>query len=91
VINGKQGKLTNDIDIDKEGNIYYSVSSTNGGGDYFLMELLGEPSGRLMKYDPKTKKSKVLVEGIHMANGVQLSKNEDFVMVSELLRSRVMR
>jgi len=56
-----------------------------------LIEFLGEPSGRLLKYDPKTKQTTVLLKGLHFANGVQLSKNEDFVLVAETCQSRIMR
>lgn len=56
-----------------------------------LLELLGTPTGRLVKYDPKTKKNTVLLNGLHFANGVQLSKNEDFVLVADMMQSRIMR
>lgn len=46
---------------------------------------------RLLKYDPRTKSSTVLMREIHFANGVQLSQNEDFVLVSETAKSRVLR
>ena len=44
-----------------------------------------------MKYDPKTKQTTVLLKGLHFANGVQLSKNEDFVIVAETCQSKVVR
>ncbi|CAG7660341.1 unnamed protein product, partial [Allacma fusca] len=57
-----------------------------------LKDLLGnDPSGRLVEYDPKTKRNKVLIDAIHFANGVQLSENEDFVLISESIRCRVLR
>lgn len=46
---------------------------------------------RLMKYDPKTKKSTVLIKDLWMANGVALSPDEDFLLVSESGRSRIHR
>jgi len=46
---------------------------------------------RLIKYDPKTKECTVLADGIHFANGIQLSRNEDFLLMSETVRSRVMK
>lgn len=81
VIDGKKVMFPDDLDVDKEGNIYWSDGSTNGALHSSMIEFMGEPSGRLMKYDAKKKKSEVLFHGIHFANGVQLSKNEDFVMV----------
>lgn len=46
---------------------------------------------RLLHYDPKTNTSKVLVDRLHFANGVQLSPKEDFVLVSETLNSRILK
>lgn len=46
---------------------------------------------RLLQYDPKTKKSTVLMKNLHFANGVQLSNDESFVLVSETAKSRVLR
>jgi len=44
-----------------------------------------------LKYDPTTKKTTVLLKGLHFANGVQLSQNEDFVIVAESCQSRLVR
>jgi sugar lactone lactonase YvrE len=45
----------------------------------------------LLKYDPKTKKSTVLMQGIRFANGVQLSKDESFLLVAESAESRIFK
>lgn len=90
-IDGKLIKFADDLDIDKDGNIYFSDASTNVDPSLMVLELLGPPSGRLIQFDQKTRTSKVLIDNLHFANGVQLSKDEDFVMVAELVRSRVWR
>lgn len=90
-IEGKLIKFADDLDIGKDGTIYFSDASTNVDPSLMVLELLGAPSGRLIKYDPKTKAASVLINNLHFANGVQLSKDEDFVMVAELVRSRVWR
>lgn len=90
-IDGKLIKFADDLDISKDGTIYFSDASTNVDPSLMVLELLGPPSGRLIKYDPKMKISTVLIDNLHFANGVQLSKDEDFVMVAELMRSRVWR
>jgi len=46
---------------------------------------------RLLRYDPRKNESIVLVNGIHFANGVQLSENEDFVIAVDMLRFRIIR
>lgn len=90
-IDGKLIKFADDLDIDKDGKIYFSDASTNVDPSLMILELLGSPSGRLIQFDPKSGTSKVLIENLHFANGVQLSRDEDFVMVAELARSRVWR
>lgn len=44
-----------------------------------------------MKYDPKTKKVKVLLKNLFFANGVALNKNGSFVLVTETNANRVLR
>ena len=44
---------------------------------------------RLHKFNPKTNAISLLAEGFYLANGVQLSPNEDFVSVSESARCRM--
>lgn len=90
-IEGKLIKFADDLDIGNDGSIYFSDASTSVDPSLMILELLGPPSGRLIKYNPNTKTSSVLIDNLHFANGVQLSKNEDFVMVAELARSRVWR
>lgn len=90
-IDGKLIKFADDLDVSTDGTIYFSDASTTVDPSLMVLEFLGAPSGRLIKYDPKTKSSSVLIDNLHFANGVQLSKDEDFVMVAELVRSRVWR
>jgi len=45
----------------------------------------------LLRYDPKTKRNEVLIDGLHFANGVVLSPAEDFVLVAETAKSRIHR
>lgn len=43
----------------------------------------GDPSGRLLSYNPATKKTHVVAQGFWFANGVALSKDETFIAVVE--------
>lgn len=49
------------------------------------------PSGRLFQYVRSTKQNKVLIDKLYFANGVALSPNEDFVVVSETAASQLRR
>jgi len=92
-VGGKASAVVNDLDIDETtGDIYFSDSSTKWPlrhGVYGLLENGGH--GRLMHYSAKTGKVSILLDGLHFANGVQLSPKGDFVLVSESFRYRVHR
>lgn len=55
------------------------------------MAFLANPSGRLVYLQRGTKRPKVLLDGLWFANGVALSPDEDFVIVSDLNKNRLMR
>ena len=48
-----------------------------------LADPQGEPSGRLLSYNPATRKTHVVAQEFWFANGVALSKDEDFIAVVE--------
>ncbi|MEK4063850.1 MULTISPECIES: SMP-30/gluconolactonase/LRE family protein [unclassified Paenibacillus] len=81
-VDGKPIYLANELDIAKDGSIYFSDTS-NYGKVTFKEMAENKPHGRLLKYDPMTKKTTVLLEGLYFANGVALSADEDFVLVAE--------
>lgn len=88
---GKEDPLNvaDDLDVSKGGIIYFSDigQRTVYGGD-FLVDGLGDPTGRLIKYNPFTEETEVLLRGLRFANGVQLSQEEDFVAVNEMAMGR---
>lgn len=43
----------------------------------------GDATGRVMKYDPETKKVIVIKHGLSFANGLALSKDRSFLVVAE--------
>ncbi|ODM97114.1 Adipocyte plasma membrane-associated protein [Orchesella cincta] len=84
--------FADDVDVTaKDGLIYFSDAGQFGTFGDSLIDMIGEPTGRLIEYDPKTKKSKALLTGIRFANGVQLSKNQDFLVLNEMGLSRVLK
>jgi len=90
-IEGKRPLFPDDVDVAKDGTIYWTDGTAQGDASNFVLEMLAGPSGRLIKTDPKTKKHTVLVSDLHFAGGVQLSRNEDFVLVCDSLKGRIWR
>ena len=46
---------------------------------------------RLLRYDPLQDSTEVLLENLRLANGVQLSRDDDFVLVAETFGARIMK
>ena len=85
-------KFTDDLDIASDGRIYFSDASAKFQQPDYLLDLLeARPHGRLLRYDPATGNTEVLLKDLYFANGVALSANEDFVLVNETYRYRITR
>ncbi|KAJ7542965.1 hypothetical protein O6H91_09G020100 [Diphasiastrum complanatum] len=89
---GEPFKFTNDLDLDDEGNVYFTDSSTKfQRRNFFAAIVAGDNTGRLLKYNPSTQETRVLLRGLLFANGVALSKDKSFLIVAESTGSRLQR
>jgi sugar lactone lactonase YvrE len=85
-------RLADNLDVASDGIVYFSdASSRYGQGDYMFDLLEARPHGRLLRYDPATRQTSVLLRDLYFANGVALSQGEDFVLVNETYRYRIRR
>ena len=92
----------NDLDIGRDGSVYFT-SCTDGSVarntlgfydtmfSYMLSALRGAADGRLLRWDPVTRKTIVLADGFSYANGVALSADESWLAVVETNFARVHR
>ncbi|KAJ0083694.1 hypothetical protein Patl1_30252 [Pistacia atlantica] len=77
-------RFTNDLDIDDEGNVYFTDSSiVYQRRNFMQLVFSGDDSGRVLKYDPTTKQTTVLVRNLQFPNGVSLSKDKSFFLFVE--------
>lgn len=84
--------FTDDLDIAKDGKIYFTDASSKWRQPDYLMDYFeGRPYGRLLVYDPATRQTKTLLKDMYFPNGVALSQQEDAVFVAETYRNRVGR
>jgi sugar lactone lactonase YvrE len=91
-VDGKPVHFADDVDVGRDGKVYFSDASDKFGMDTYLFDMLeGRPHGRLLRYDPATKTTAVLLSDLYFANGVALSQYEDFVLVNETYRYRIKR
>ena len=92
--NGNKFLIPNDVDIAKDGMIYFTntsskVSFSNRHVWKLLME--AKPDGGLYSYNPKTEQVKTLIDGTYFGNGVAVSQNDDFVLMVDLAKYRIIR
>ncbi|KAI0239757.1 Adipocyte plasma membrane-associated protein [Lamellibrachia satsuma] len=91
-IAGVKPAFLNNLDIDSGGIIYFTDTCKQWQFNKFLYPAMeGSGTGRLIRFDPHKKTTKVLIDGLHFGNGVQLSRDEDFVLVAESTTARILR
>lgn len=92
-IEGKKMSFMNDLTVTQDGRkIYFTDSSSKWQRrDYLLLVMEATDDGRLLEYDTVTKEVKVLLDQLQFPNGVQLSPEEDFVLVAETTMARIRR
>ncbi|XP_076762389.1 adipocyte plasma membrane-associated protein Hemomucin [Xylocopa sonorina] len=90
-IDGKIPKIVNALDVAKNGDIYWSYSSSEFPLHKGTYVFLANPSGSLVRYNAKTKQNEVLIKNIGFANGVLLSDDESFVIVVDCMNSRILK
>lgn len=85
--------FTDDVDVDSNGIAYFSDASSKFGPAMHARDDIMEHGGhgRLLRYDPGTEQAEVLLDGLQFANGIALSQNEDFVLVTETGNYRIVR
>ncbi|KAL3689877.1 hypothetical protein R1sor_016186 [Riccia sorocarpa] len=89
---GEKLAFTNDLDIDDDGTIYFTDSSTKHPRSKFFYSMLeSEDTGRFLKYDPKTKDTTVLIKKLQFPNGVTISKDHSFIVIAETRVGRLIR
>ncbi|KAA0193330.1 Adipocyte plasma membrane-associated protein [Fasciolopsis buskii] len=87
-----KSRAFDDLDILPSGNIITSEFSLKYSLDELNKELFeARPNGRLILANPKTGMWKVLADGLHFPNGVQLHPDGKSVLLVESTRARVLR
>lgn len=88
-VKARKGKMFNSVAVAKNGDLYWTDSSSDFTIENGVYITLANPSGRLFHYDRQRGVNRVLLDELNFANGVVLSPNEDFVVVAETTQSRL--
>ncbi|MEG9861736.1 MAG: SMP-30/gluconolactonase/LRE family protein [Parvularculales bacterium] len=89
---GEKMIFVDDLAIAGDGKIYFSDATTRYHyGEEILEAFERRPTGRLFVYDPKDGSTRLLLDGLHFANGVALGPDDIFVLVNETFGHRIMR
>jgi sugar lactone lactonase YvrE len=84
--------LTDDVEAGADGNYYFSDATSKFDLRHFMLDVLEHgANGRLLCYDPRTRETRLLLGGLHFANGVAVAPDASFVLVAESTEYRVRR
>ncbi|MBU6501421.1 MAG: ABC transporter permease [Burkholderiaceae bacterium] len=85
-------KLTDDLDIGADGKIYFSEATTRFDLATWPVDgLEGRGSGRLVCYDPATRRTRTLVDNIRFCNGICMAHDNQSLLYAETFGMRLMR
>ncbi len=84
--------FTDDVDVSVDDVAYYSDASVKFGVHHVMDDVFEHrPNGRLLATDLNTGETQVLMPNLYFANGVALGPNEDYLLINETTRYRVLR
>ncbi|XP_047537023.1 adipocyte plasma membrane-associated protein [Vanessa atalanta] len=90
-INGRTPKLFNSIALGQNGDLYWTDSTSDYPLKDGVFSLISDPTGRLFHYNSAKNESIVLLDDLWFANGVVTSPDNQFVLVAETNRYRLMK
>jgi len=96
VVSTEQGGVpfgfTDDVDMGPDGKVYFTDADARWGPDDLkLAALEAGPNGRLLRYDPETKQTELVLGGLYFANGVSVAPEGNYLLVCESTRMRVLK
>ncbi len=91
---GNKFLIPNDVDIASDGMIYFSNTSSKyrfSRSNIRKVLLEVKPDGGLYRYDPVTRHVTSLIDSSFFGNGVAVSQYNDFVLMADLTKYRILR
>eukprot|EP01124_Arcella_intermedia_P028808 TRINITY_DN594_c0_g1_i3.p1 TRINITY_DN594_c0_g1~~TRINITY_DN594_c0_g1_i3.p1 ORF type:complete len:345 (-),score=65.06 TRINITY_DN594_c0_g1_i3:524-1516(-) len=89
---GHKIRFPNSIAVSRDGLLYLTDSSRKFARCEVMYETIeGCPNGRLFQYDLKTGQMALLLQGLHFPNGLQLTPEQDSLLIAETTRARILK
>lgn len=91
-VDGRRLRLVNDVSVAADGTVYFTESSSRFHYDrsrWIALEHAGD--GAVHAYDPATGRTRVVRDGLQLPNGVVVSGDGTYLLVSETGAYRVIR
>lgn len=90
--------FADDVTVAKNGVVYLTDATTRRSltpHEVLVNSILevaeGRGTGRVVRYDPETKQATTLIGSLVFANGIALSKDEDYLFIGDLGRFRILK
>ena len=98
-VDGDPIRFADAVAVARNGRIYFTDASTRFGPrehggiiEASTLELIEmAASGRVLEYDPATKKTRVIAKGFSFANGIALSEDQQSLFVADTGKFRIMK
>ncbi|KAB1209510.1 Protein YLS2 [Morella rubra] len=91
-VNGSKIRFADDVIEASDGSLYFTVASTKFDlHNWYLDVLEAKPHGLLLKYDPTSTETSIVLDDLCFANGVALSRDEDYLVVCETWKFRCLK
>jgi len=98
-LDGKPIAYANDLAIAADGTVYFSNASSKfgakqSGGTYegSLLDILEHGGhGQVIRFDPATRQADVIIRELNFANGVAISDDQHYLLISDLGSYRILK
>jgi sugar lactone lactonase YvrE len=98
-VEGNPVAFANDLAIAADGTIYFSNSSRKfgaqqSGGTYeaALLDILEHGGhGQVVRFDPETRQAEVIIRDLNFANGIAISEDQRYLLLSDLGSYRILK
>jgi sugar lactone lactonase YvrE len=85
-------RFADDVDVGRDGTVYFTDASWRFGVDEVREDILEHGGrGRLLAYHPAERRTALLLDGLQFANGVAVSGDGTYLLVNETGAYRILR